>query len=97
MTPSEIILELQKLNLSPELKNFVDSAFRVRVKFREVTKQMTLQLRCRPPMNYDDGLDLEEQRIILQDLVKDSGIDFIVLDYTECCNTGCQGCGSYGQ
>jgi hypothetical protein len=91
----EIKAELYKLNLNPELKSFVDNAFRVRVKFRETTNQMTLQLRCFPPIDYDDELDLEECRIILQDLVKDSEIDYVVLDYKECCMTGCQGCENY--
>jgi hypothetical protein len=94
-TQSEIKAELYKLNLNSELKSFVDNAFRVRVKFREATNQMTLQLRCFPPSKYEAELDLEEYRIILQDLVKDSGIDYVVLDYKECCMTGCQGCENY--
>jgi hypothetical protein len=92
---SEIISELHKLNLSIELKTFIDNAFRVRVKFREATNQMTLQLRCFPPSNYEDELNLEEHRLLLQELVKDSGIDYVVLDYKECCMTGCQGCENY--
>ena len=91
-TQFEIKAELCRLDLSPELKIFVENAFRVRVKFREATNQMTLQLRCNPPANYKDELDLEEHRIILQDLIRDSGIDYVLLDYKECCNTGCQGC-----
>ncbi len=92
---SEIKAELHKLELSSDLKTFVDNAFRVRVKYREATNLMTLQLRCNSPVDYEDELDLEEQRIILQDLVRESGIDYVVLDYKECCNTGCQGCEDY--
>ena len=94
-TQSEIKAELYRLELSVELKAFVDDAFRVRVKYRETSNQMTLQLRCNPPANYKDELDLEEHRIILQDLIRDSGIDYVLLDYKECCNTGCQGCGLF--
>jgi hypothetical protein len=94
-TQLQIKTELHKLNLDFNLNTFVDNAFRVRVKFREATNQMTLQLRCFPPSNYEAELDLEEYRIILQDLVKDSGIDYVVLDYKECCMTGCQGCENY--
>ena len=94
-TQAEIKTELYTLELSGELKAFVDDSFRVRVKYREAANQMTLQLRCNPPDSHEDELNLEEHRIILQDLVRDSGIDYVVLDYKECCNTGCQGCESY--
>ncbi len=94
-TEFEIKARLYQLDLNFELKNFVDNAFRVRVKFREAMNLMTLQLRCNPPDSYEDELDLEENRIILQNLVRGSGIDYVYLDYKECCNTGCQGCKRY--
>ena len=95
----EVLSQLLNLKLSDEIKNLLSLAFRIRVKIRESedgNKTLTtLQIRLWPPQDFDQQMDLEESRIQLQELVKESGIQLIILEYKECCMEGCQNCQSF--
>jgi hypothetical protein len=91
-TPEQIKSILLNLDISQNLKVFVQSAFRVRVKFRQETNQNTLQIRNFPTTEI---MDLEEDRINLQNFLKSFGIDLVVLDYEDCCMQGCLGCQNF--
>ena len=96
---AEIVDQLLSLEISNAVKALIESAFRVRVKSKtnEFTNQSinSLQIRIWPPVDIDQELDLEESRIILQQAVKISGIDLVVLEYKECCMEGCQNCQNF--
>jgi hypothetical protein len=89
----EVISALLSLDLPLELKNLISKAFRARVKYREETNQNILQIRIFP--EGVDELDLEEYRLLLQQKTKEFGIDYVVLEYKDCCMEGCSNCENF--
>jgi hypothetical protein len=92
-TAKELISEIIKLDLPLELKNLILKTFRARVKYREETNQNILQVRMFP--EGVDELDLEEYRLLLQQKTKVFGIDYVVLEYKDCCMEGCSNCQNF--
>jgi hypothetical protein len=90
LSTSDLKTQICLLPIDKTLKEIVNSAFRVRIKYKEGYEQNQLQIRIKPVEI--DPYDLEEYRLVLQKLTKPFGIDYVVLEYQVCCMTGCNNC-----
>lgn len=80
----------RQYSLSNALHQFIHEAFRVRCKTRD-SGEYTLQIR-HDPVPPEEEQNLEQFQQELRQQLVDWHLDRIIIEYKECCCTGCKGC-----